>query len=153
MTNASPVDVRAAQTQSRRPPVLNHLQSKSDRELLIIFQNCIRALTKGPNEDARQVIGGIELEWQRRAETVSLDPRPAEGMLAALGYHVGINGEKMAVRRRILKHVLEGELPLVGSAAYTAEWGKPLTRARLDKLTRFFYGMLESAQNNRDRPI
>ena len=95
MTNASPVDVRAAPRESGRPPVLDHLQSKSDRDLLIIFQNCIRALTKGPNEDATQVIRGIELEWQRRAETVSLDARPDEGMLSALGYHVGINGEKL----------------------------------------------------------
>jgi hypothetical protein len=134
--------------QPNRPSVLDLLQGKSDADLLIIFNNCVRTLAKGTNENAVQVVQGIEQEWQRRLKGWSSDPRPNEGMLAALGYHVGNNGEKLAVRRRILKHVLEGELPVVGSVAYTAEWGRPLSRQRFDKLTRFFMNMLEGAGNN-----
>src|ERR1700737_3468229 len=148
MQKASPVDAGLDRKQSSRPPILDHLHSKSDEDLLTIFRNCVRALTNGPNENAVQVVRGIEQEWQRRLKGSSCDPRPNEGMLAALGYHVGSNGEKLAVRRRILKHVLEGELLVVGSVAYTAEWGRPSTQKRFDKLTRFFTGMLEAARNN-----
>jgi hypothetical protein len=72
-------------------------------------------------------------------------------MLAALGYHVGENGEKLPIRRRILRHVVEGELPVVVSISYTAEWGRALTPERLEKLTRFFVGMLEAARGNPDK--
>jgi hypothetical protein len=134
----------------RRPRILDLLPSKNDADLLIIFQNCVRASARGPNEEARQVLLGLEQEWQRRAKSPTFYPPPTEGMLAALGYHVGINGESLAVRQRILEYVLEGELPVVSSVAYTAEWGRPLTRRRFEKLTKFFLGMLEAAQNNRD---
>ena len=142
------LSVKPESRQSSRPAILDLLQSKSDADLLIIFQNCVRALAKGTNENAVKVVQGIEREWQRRLKAWSYDPRPSEGMLSALGYHVGNNGEKLAVRRRILKHVLEGELPVVGSVAYTAEWGRPLTRKRFDKLSRFFVNMLEGTGNN-----
>jgi hypothetical protein len=148
MQKASPISTGSESGLSSRPPVLDLLQSKSDADLLIIFKNCVRALAKGPNENAVQVIRGIEEEWQGRLKGWSSDPRPNEGMLASLGYHVGNNGETLAVRRRILKHVLEGELPVVGSVAYTAEWGRPLTQQRFDKLTRFFMNMLDGARNN-----
>lgn len=138
----------AKSKQSNRPLVLDLLHSKSDADLLIIFNNCVRTLAKGANENALQVVQGIEHEWQRRLKGWSSDPRPSEGTLAALGYHVGNNGEKLAVRRRILRHVLEGQLPVVGSVSYTAEWGRPLTQQRFDKLTRFFMNMLEGSRNN-----
>ena len=135
----------------RRPIILDHLQSKNDEDLLNIFKNCMRALTKGPDEKASLVIDGLEREWKRRLSrsTYSIF-RPDTGMLAELGYHVGNNGERLSVRRQILKHVVERELPVVGSVAYTSEWGRPKTRQRVEKLTNFFIGMIESARGNRD---
>ena len=62
---------------------------------------------------------------------------PKEGMLAELGYHVGENGEKTAIRRTILARALEGELPMIASPAYTAGWGAANSSQRYRKLTNF----------------
>ena len=72
-----------------RPAVLQNLDSRSDADLLAIFNDCIRILAKGENENAQLVVAAIEKEWQRRTQASSSDARPNEGMLAALGYHVG----------------------------------------------------------------
>src|SRR5690242_11538479 len=114
------------------PAVLQNLDGRSEADLLIIFTNCARLLAKGPSENAQLVVAAVEKEWQRRAQVWSGDARPNEGMLSALGYHVGNNGESLAVRRRILRHVIEGELPIVGSVAYTSEWGGPGTQTRFE---------------------
>jgi hypothetical protein len=135
-------------TMAARPAVLQNLDSRTDADLLIIFNNCVRVLAKGAGENAQLVVAAVEKEWQRRAQAWSGDARPSEGMLAALGYHVGNNGESLTVRRRILRHVIEGELPIVGSVAYTSEWGRPGTQRRFEKLLRVLSNMVESARNN-----
>jgi hypothetical protein len=54
-----------------------------------------------------------------------LTARPNDGMLATLGYRVGsMNGEK-GLSVGILKHLIERQIPMVGSPAYTEEWGAP----------------------------
>jgi hypothetical protein len=58
-------------------------------------------------------------------------------MLAEFGYHVGQKGEKTAIRRIILALVVEGELPIVASPAYTAQWGAPNSSQRYRKLINF----------------
>jgi hypothetical protein len=131
-----------------RPAVLQNLNSRSDADLLNIFKNCVRLLAKGENQDAQLVRTAIEEEWQRRAQTWSGDARPSEGMLAALGYHVGNEGESLAVRRRILMHVVEGKLPIIESVAYTSEWGAPGTQKRLEKLMRVLSNMMGHARDN-----
>ncbi|MGJ4913305.1 hypothetical protein ACQR10_06255 [Bradyrhizobium sp. HKCCYLRH2060] len=131
-----------------RPAVLQNLERRSDADLLNIFKNCVRLLAKGENRNAQLVQAAIEKEWRRRIKTWSGDARPSEGMLAALGYHVGNNGESLAVRRRILRHVIEGDLPVIESVAYTNEWGGPGSQQRLEKLMRVLSNMVEGARNN-----
>jgi hypothetical protein len=141
----------AALGKPRRPVILDRLQSKNDEDLLNIFKNCMRVLAGGPNEEASLVIEGLQREWERRVSRSTYTiVRPNVGMLAELGYRVGNNGERLSVRRQILKHVVERGLPVVGSVAYTAEWGKPKTRERVQKLTNFFVGMIENARGNPD---
>ena len=53
-------------------------------------------------------------------------------------------GQKTPIRRQILKHLLERQLPMVGSPAYTEEWGAPKSSKRYEKLTR----VLESQLSN-----
>ncbi len=126
--------------------IVNKIPSLEDAELIQMFKNAMRVLSKGENAQAELVKVAIEQEWKRRVERAQAGgpswERPTKGMLHELGYHVGENGERREIRRRILKHVLEGELPLVSSIAYTLEWGSPGTKQRYWKLTRFLEGQI-----------
>lgn len=73
---------------------------------------------------------------------------PRVGMLGALGYRVGsTQGVPTAVRRRILKHVLERQLPLVDSLAYMEEWGQENSTKRYSKLIQFLHSQLTNPAN------
>ncbi|HLB79212.1 MAG TPA: hypothetical protein VJJ77_01800 [Dongiaceae bacterium] len=119
--------------------ILRSILGDSDEDLFVRFGNAQRLLAKGPNPDAERVLNAIEHEWKARlgqspAGSYKAE-RPKEGMLAALGYHVGhAKGVPTPLRQRILKFVMEGQLPMVGSPAYTDEWGEPMSRKRLDKV-------------------
>ncbi len=133
--------------------VIENIPKKSDEDLLAIFNNAAKALSKGPNLEAAAVIKAIGDEWKNRlvhvrAGTRSTE-RPNEGMLATLGYRVGsVNGEKTPIRRQILKLVLEQlQLPMVGSPAYTDEWGEPKSTKRYEKLIRFLESQLTNPGN------
>jgi hypothetical protein len=72
----------------------------------------------------------IEREWKKRLELARKGNykagTPSEGMLAKFGYHVGaVNGVEIDARRKILRHFVESQLPMVGSPAYSDEWGEP----------------------------
>ena len=125
------------------PKITAQIPKMSDDELFNLFKNAIRLLAKDENDAARSVINAIGREWQRRLERAragKYSPEtPQVGMLATLGYHVGqVSGEPMAVRRKILAHLMEERLPFVGSPAYTDEWGSPKSRKRYHKLVDFF---------------
>ncbi len=75
-----------------------------------------------PTTDAPGGSGDLEPEW------------PSAGLLSYLDYHVGTNGLPRPERREILDAVYCGDLPPVNSSTYMAEWGKPRTAARLQKL-------------------
>jgi hypothetical protein len=62
-----------------------------------------------------------------------------------------VKGEKTPIRRQILSHLLELQLPMVGSPAYTDEWGTPKSPKRYWKLNRFLESQLNNPSNN-DRP-
>jgi hypothetical protein len=124
----------------------------SDEELLNLFTNAIVKLTNEPNAAASSVKAAVEREWKKRLDRARkgrYSPvTPQIGMLATLGYRVGkVNGEKGSVRRKILAHVIEGELPMVGSPAYTDEWGTPRSQERYRKLIHFFDGQLNNSAN------
>ena len=125
------------------PKITAQIPKMSDDELFNLFKNAIRLLAKDENDAARSVINAIGREWQKRLERAragKYSPEtPQVGMLATLGYHVGqVSGEPMAVRRKILAHLMEERLPFVGSPAYTDEWGSPKSRKRYHKLVDFF---------------
>jgi len=129
--------------------VIERIPDMTDESLLVLFKNCIGELEKGTSLLAQSVIEAIESEWRRRVQrTFYFVQLPKVGMLAALGYHVGQGGEKMPVRRRILKHVVEGELPVVSSIAYTAEWGMPLSNERIKKLVNVLTALIDGAKND-----
>jgi hypothetical protein len=125
--------------------VLKKIAKMNDEQLYQLFQNAIRS----ESCDADTVIKAVELEWESRRQRARSGKykaaRPEKGMLSALGYHVGhSHGVPAAIRHRILRHLLEGELPLVQSPAYTDEWGEPKSPTRYGKLIR----TLESLAND-----
>jgi hypothetical protein len=129
--------------------IIEKIPKTNDEELLVLFHNAGSKLSTELNLAAESVITAVEQEWKKRLERAKagtyLAARPNDGMLATLGYRVGrVNGEKMPIRRQILKLLFERQLPMVGSPAYTDEWGAPKSSKRYDKLTRF----LESQLNN-----
>jgi len=138
------------------PNIFNKIPTMNDQDLLNLFHNASRKPLKGPDAAAESVIATIEREWNKRLDRARAGTysyaTPNDGMLATLGYRVGIvNGEKAPIRRQILKHVLELQLPMVGSPAYTDEWGTPKSSKRYEKLIRFLESQLNNPGNN-DRP-
>ena len=128
----------------------------NDEELLQLFKNASHILLKGPNKAAELAVIEIEREWKIRLDLARAGKYPGQlpqtGMLATLGYHVGnTEGIKTPIRRRILKHLLERQLPMVQSPAYTDEWGAPNSSQRYKKLIRFLESQLDNPHNN-NRP-
>jgi hypothetical protein len=124
-------------------------------DLLQLFLNAVGLIVKQKQvEAAKRMITTIHNEWERRRKLgdAFIDfERPEMGMLAALGYRVGhTEGRPPQVRREILKYVLEGELPMVHSASYTAEWGEPGSSKRCRKLVRFLQNNIEN--NHQAKP-
>ena len=132
--------------------IIEKIPKMRDEDLVVLFGHAANKLSTEPNLEAESVIAAIEREWilrldRARAGTHST-ARPAEGMAAKMGYRVGsVNGEKTPNRRRILTHLLERQLPMVGSPAYTDEWGAPKTIKRYEKLTRFLESQLSNPAN------
>jgi hypothetical protein len=133
--------------------VIEKIPKMSDEDLLNLFHNAAKSLSKGPNLDAASVIKAIGNEWAKRLDHaragIRSTERPDDGMLATLGYRVGIvNGEKTPIRRKILELLVEQlQLPIVGSPAYTDEWGEPNSSKRCNKLVRFLESQLTNPSN------
>jgi len=133
--------------------IIDRIPGMTDEDILVLFQNAINKLSDTRmHEAAANTLSAIEREWQSRslhsrARTERYES-PTTGMLANLGYHVGsTNGQTAAVRRRILKHVLERQLPLVSSFRYTDEWGPPNSPKRYSKLSQFLANQLTNPAN------
>src|SRR5437899_1249505 len=97
--------------------IIEKIPKMEDEDLLVVFHNAASKLSTNPA--AESVITAIEHEWKKRLDRARAGTystaRPNDGMLATLGYRVGsVNGEKTPIRRQILKHLLELQLPLVG---------------------------------------
>jgi len=133
------------------PAIVTKIPTMKDDDLLNLFHNASQMLSKGQNVDAESVIVAIDREWTARLNRARAGrysaQTPAIGMLSTLGYHVGtVQGEKTPIRRQILKYLLERQLPMVGSPAYTDEWGAPNSRERYQKLVRFLESFINSPQ-------
>jgi len=86
-------------------------------------------------EDSKFVLRLILEEFRQRQDKPNQEfiTIPEIGLLKVMGYKVGIEGLKESARRRILKDVLKGHLPLVDSVAYMNEWGDPRSEKRFNK--------------------
>jgi hypothetical protein len=135
------------------PSIEERIPSMTDQELLNLFENATGKLLDPKHAAAAgSALAAIDHEWKKRLEgaraKLSPDESPSIGMLATLGYRVGTtNGETKAIRRRILKHVIEGNLPLVGSPGYTSDWGLPNSTKRYSKLIQFLESQLANPAN------
>lgn len=76
---------------------------------------------------------------------------PPQGILKAMGYKVGKNGESPTVRRSRLSRVMEArDLPKVGPEDYMAEWANPNTCARLRKIAHSIASFARNAKRHRE---
>jgi len=81
------------------------------------------------------MIKAIRQEWEiRKGKEDAEYIKPLNGLLSAIGYKVGLEGVKAEVRRRILKDVISGPLPLVANPGYMEEWGEDGSLKRIKKL-------------------
>jgi hypothetical protein len=70
---------------------------------------------------------------------------PAKGMLKILGYSVGDTQPiSINTRQLILRYLVEGHLPAVGSNVHRGEWGQPGTKERFEKLVNTLWTLLNS---------
>jgi hypothetical protein len=76
--------------------------------------------------------------------------RSEEGLLSRLSYKVGASGLPEIQRRRILDQAFTEILPMdVNDAKYLAEWGKPLTSARLQKIANSIAAFTRNAKRQK----
>ena len=141
-------------------PMLSKIPNMADRELLVLFKNAHKVLEKNgsTNKDqASEIITAIEGEWEdrvARAEGGTYQPElPDIGMLKTLGYSVGNSGEKLKIRRQILRTLMVSVLPVVGSPAYTASWGSPNSVKRYKKLETTLNSFIANADPGWEKAI
>ena len=75
---------------------------------------------------------------------------PKRGVLATMGYHVGVgSGLSQTSRRAILKEAYIGNIPFVQSVDHMREWGAPGSARRLRKIIDCLTAFAENARNKR----
>lgn len=93
-------------------------------------------------------INAVLVEWSNRSSIRRNDAhRPELGLLKTMGYTVGAEGLKATARRKILKDIIKGPLPLVGDASYMNEWGKDSSSQRIYKLKKCLFGFIHGGQH------
>jgi hypothetical protein len=144
-------------------PSAERLRAASGENLLRIWRNAAEILVNqsrpADHQPAHETQTQIELEWSRRCadgvwpdlwlpwpRTVSSPavgggiyqkPVPDDGMLKAMGYHVGqTKPVREPLRRLILQRIVDGALPPVETPDYVGQWGEPGSSDRLAKLAR-----------------
>jgi hypothetical protein len=132
---------------------LTNLQYKDDASLIIMFQNCMRAIRRGgPRVTvAEQLINTINLEMNRRLARANAyhftAETPSVGLLKTMGYSVGNNGETIETRREIIDYIMTKPLPPISSISYMASWGDPLSQRRYQKLCRTLESFVSNAHS------
>tara|TARA_Y100000590_G_scaffold447983_1_gene584005 strand:- start:140 stop:613 length:474 start_codon:yes stop_codon:yes gene_type:complete len=99
-------------------------------------------------EELESRIRLIRDEWGSRSSNEGNYSWPERGLLSVMGYRVGITeGIKEGIRRRILKDVISGPLPLVGNSGYMAEWGEDGSNERIEKTKNCLKGFVHGRQH------
>jgi len=131
--------------------ILDKIHGMDDNKLLSLFHNAQREKVKG-NPDASAVLKEIQNEWCSRLERAKKGhykaTMPNIGMLATFGYCVGASGVKRSSRLELLHIIFDSDLPVVGSPAYTAEWGKKQSRHRYLKMHRTLTGLINTSRKD-----
>ncbi|WP_281926767.1 hypothetical protein [Roseibium album] len=169
LNKLSPKPKRAQPTSKK---IVSSLSSRSNSELLAMWQNCLEKLgdeqQKWWHASAEKVLRKIGAEWRKRAnaseipegqfawpstvaergvESLGFVQAPKEGMLGYLGYRVGdTNGLDSGSRQRILAEVFRGSLPPLDSPEYLEQWGEPKSVARLKKLAETIAALTRNAK-------
>ena len=98
------------------------------------------------------IIDSIRDEWEERKNREGTEySSPRMGLLSTMGYKVGMDGYKEKVRRKILKDVISGPLPLVGNPEYMEEWGEDGSKKRIQKLKNCLIGFSTGKQHETHR--
>ena len=121
-----------------------------DKKLLKLFVNAAKRLDS--DERASIVLAEIQKEWNKRKEQAEKGLYKADmpdiGMLKTFGYAVGNSGVDKKDRIELLTLIFVSDLPLVGSPAYTAEWGNKCSQERLTKLDRTLRTLIFKAKKD-----
>jgi hypothetical protein len=158
------------------PKIVAQIPKMKIRETVNLWQNAIRILEdpkqKSQHSSARKVLNAIGAEWERRRRTpleeddrfdwpsTHADPGSGfpdtddwiqEGVLQYMGYRVGdTDGERQAIRQRILSEIFSGSIPPVFPRQYLDEWGQPSSVGRLRKLAETIAALTRNAKRRRD---
>ena len=141
--------------------VLLKIPSMNDNDLLDLYKNAVRLISNDKFPDAEEVVKGIGDEWGKRLAQAKEGrykaTTPDIGMLKSLGYSVGESGVRTQKRRIILDTVITENLPIIGSPAYTLEWGEKNSRKRYKKLHRtiqaFISGAVTQNRSNMEKAV
>ncbi|TLS66493.1 hypothetical protein FEF65_10010 [Mariprofundus erugo] len=130
--------------------IILKIPDMDDNKLLVLFHNALRKKEQGDSR-AESVLDAVQSEWKLRLEQAKLGKykatMPEEGMLKTFGYCVGSSGVvDSAVRQKLLVVIFKSDLPVVGSPAYTLEWGEKLSKERMNKMRKTLIGFIA---NNR----
>jgi hypothetical protein len=138
--------------------LLSGITEKAPDRLLAVWKNAVAMLADPRRREwhsvAQRAIVMIDTEWSRRVAShdekwfqwpttdarggsgrLSLDGAPEEGLLAFMGYRVGVTkGEPTPIRQGILDRIFLGTLPPIIDPAYTASWGPAGSAMRLKRI-------------------
>ena len=118
------------------------IKQKTNDELAKYFRTIAKRASEISNVavecDLIMLIGLIKSEWVNRLYEDDSNGLPSEGLMSVMGYRVGdTQGVKKNYRRLIMREILIGPIPLVGSPAYMREWGTDGSIQRFKKMQRF----------------
>ena len=138
---------------------LKNIPQIDDEKLRKLFLRAIEFSVEGKRlADAAAIIDTIQLEWSKRLIEFRTGnykaTTPQDGMLSAVGYHVGIvQGKSEAIRHKLLDYIMTGTLPPAGSPPYYEEWGEPLSKQRYRKLHRVITVQASSNEHFENRDV
>ena len=133
--------------------ILDKIPSMTDKDLLTLFNNAHNLLDNSQSKDAIAVIDKIQVVWFERLQLAKKGKykatSPDIGMLKSFQYAVGNDGLSQKKRQNILNMIFNSDLPVVGSPAYTLEWGEKKSKKRYYKINRTLNSLLSSATSNK----
>lgn len=124
-------------------------------KLMARSEECLEKGEKEKSSEYEEIIEGIMSELKRRLSDKSVDDNrsgglPEIGVMASMGYHVGVTqGKKPRIRRRILDDIYSGPIVMVGSLEHMDEWGEDCSTKRLKKLKRNLKSFITSNKNRK----